>query len=84
MGLNFAPTPQWNNAIEKKELANAYQHIRRVEWKDRFGENNLKESNQFSNKLAIPNYSRPDKALISEEVKTYVGLCMNRWRDLEP
>ena len=86
LGLNFVPTPNWNNAIERKEWTNWFYHVRRVEWHDYFKDSESSEQNIKKNcsKLNVPNHSRPQKECLSEEAKTYVELSTNKLRTIVP
>ena len=66
-GLNFAPTPRWNDHTENIELFNLHQHIRRIEWHSILGKNDdTTQYPKMSDKLKIPKFSSPAK----EEVCT--------------
>ena len=55
-GLNFAPTPAWGRSVENNEWHNAYQHIRREEWRALLGDES-EMSNPLQKKLKIPKNS---------------------------
>ena len=47
----------------------------------------LDETNQFicnlSNKLKVPNFSRPDKSQITSETESYIQVVKNKFRNLK-
>ena len=84
-GLGFVPTPNWNQAMERSEWENLFQHIRRTEWNDIYenSEENNSQNSIISKKLKVPKFSRPKKYLLKEETSTYVELVTNKLRNIE-
>ena len=87
-GLNFVPTPNWTNKVEKTEWNNLFQHIRKIEWKDYFNnEDNEEEEKKEeikSKKLKIPKFSRPQNHKLSTETNTYIEMITNKLRNIKP
>ena len=81
LGLNFAPTPYWNENVMDGEWLNLISHIRRVEWDDVLIDNN--EQNTLPNKLIIPKFNRPDKNLINDKIHAYYNSVSGKLHNLE-
>ena len=62
-GLNFVPTPKWNNNLKDNEWLRLMQHIRTVEWQNVFNNNDnkttLKQQINLPTKLKIQKHNRP-------------------------
>ena len=56
-GLNYAPTPKWNNNLKDNKWFRLIIHIRSVKWQNFFNkdnqENNLNNENNLLEKLKI-------------------------------
>ena len=89
LGLNFTPTPNWNEKVKNKEWYNLSRHIRQIEWDDYFNKNNelddiqeKKEILTTSKKLIVPKSSKPQNYKLSEEASTYIEMATNKLRNL--
>ena len=81
-GLNFAPTPAWGRSVENNEWHNAYQHIRREEWRALLGDES-EMSNPLPKKLKIPKNSRPHREQLDEKTNAYVDMVLSKLRKLK-
>ena len=86
-GNQFIPTPRWEAKVAQKERENLLKHIRSVEWQDYFKNKEISNDKQcdfiLSNKLRIPNFSRPERSEISKDTKSYVQTVINKFKDLK-
>ena len=88
-GPQFIPTPKWDNRVIQKEKENLLKHIRTIEWKDVFmnkddSDNLYQNCYKLSNKLSVPNFSRPEETEISKNTKSYIQVINNKFRNLKP
>ena len=84
-GLNFVPTPKWNENICDQEWCFLTEHTRRVEWADIFKNNeNMQNEECLPTKLIIPKFSRPPTESLTEEVATYKKLVETKLGNLGP
>ena len=82
-GLNFVPTPKWNENICDKEWCFLTEHTRRVEWADIFKNNdNTQNEECLPTKLIIPKFSTPPIESLTEKVATYKKLVETKLRNL--
>jgi len=68
--VKICPNTQLES-VENAEWINAWQHVRRTEWRAVLGDKNDTDF-VLPKKLSIPKTSRPDSAKNDEETKTYV------------
>ena len=84
-GLNFVPTPKWNNKMEDKEWFNLMRHIRAVEWESCFPDNNSDSNlNCLPKKLKISKFNRPKKEEVDEKTKVYCAMIETKLRNVKP
>jgi len=81
-GLNFAPTSAWGRSVENNEWHNAYQHIRREEWRTLLGDES-EMSNPLPKKLKIPKISRPNREKLDEKTNAYVDMVLSKLHNLK-
>ena len=74
-GLNFALTPAWGRSVENNEWHNAYQHIRREEWRALLGDES-EMSNPLPEKLKIRKNSTPNREQLDEKTNAYVDMVL--------
>ena len=86
-GNQFIPTPKWEEKVVQKERENLLKHIRSIEWKDYFKNKETPSDKEYdynlSNKLSIPNFSRPDRSEISKDTKSYIQNIINKFKNLK-
>ena len=86
-GLNFAPTPEWNNKLKDKEWLRLMRHIRSVKWQSVLNsdsqESDLGYSFYLAEKLKIQKHNRPPNTLVDEKIKTYYNFTTNKVRNLD-
>jgi len=75
--LNFAPTPAWGRSVENNEWHNAYQNIRREEWRALLGDES-EMSNPLPKKLKIPKNSSPNRKQLDENTNAYVDMVLSK------
>ena len=84
-GLNFVPTPKWNDKMEDKEWFNLMRHIRSVEWESFFPEDESRTSFQnLPKKLQITKFNRPKQEEVDERTKVYCTMLENKLRQIKP
>ena len=85
-GNQFIPTPNWDKRVVQKERENLLKHIRALEWKDFFENRDTVENDinyNISCKLNVPKFSRPESNELSKNVKSYIHIIKNKFRNLK-
>ena len=85
-GNQFIPTPNWDKRVVQKERENLLKHIRALEWKDFFeNKENVEDDINYniSSKLNVPKFSRPENNELSKNVKSYIHVIKNKFRNLK-
>ena len=84
-GLNFVPTPNWNNHTADKEQLNLVSHVRRVEWDHVLkSEEESCSTRALPDKLKLQKYNRPDRDLIEYRVSYYCNLMSAKLHSIKP
>jgi len=91
-GLNFVPTPNWNERIQDVEWLNLMSHIRRAEWNHVYNNSNDEsETNDecidlvdLPQKLKIKKFNRPQPSQLNDKMVTYRELISTKLPNLEP
>ena len=82
-GLNFVPTPKWNEPTKNQEWLNLERHLRSCEWSSVFQEESNNPSYQVPEKLKIPKFNRPEPKLVEEKTKVYCEMARSKLRNLQ-
>jgi len=74
---------QWHGgrSVENNEWHNAYQHIRKEEWRALLGDK-TESSNPLPKKFKIPKNSRSNREQLDEKTNTYVDMVLSKLRNL--
>ena len=83
-GLNFVPTPKWNDKIEDNEWFSLMRHVRSVEWQSVFQNQDENNVAHLPEKLKIQKFNRPIKEETDEKTQTYVEMVQTKLRYLKP
>ena len=83
-GLNFVPTPKWNESVESSEWLSLARHIRTCEWASVFSDETNNVPSKLPKKLKIPANNRPNQDLVDEQTKLYCQMAQSKLRNLEP
>ena len=84
-GLNFVPTPKWNDSVEDNEWFFLMRHIRSCEWSSFFNnEDNEVHQEKLPEKLKIQKFNRPKIEDVDERTQTYCEMIKTKLRYLKP
>ena len=68
-------------SVKNNECHNAYQHIRREEWRALLGDK-TESNNPLPKKFKIPKNWRPNREQLDEKTNTYVDMVLSKLHNL--